>query len=63
MLRIPHDASPDGSPAEAAVNVVPVRTVALQLAFGIIEGIAIGLMLTTCLVFFYGQTQFIYFQF
>jgi D-alanyl-lipoteichoic acid acyltransferase DltB (MBOAT superfamily) len=60
---IPEQASADGLPAEAAAEVVPARTVVLQIAFGTIEGIAIGLMLTLCLVFFYGQTQFIYFQF
>jgi D-alanyl-lipoteichoic acid acyltransferase DltB (MBOAT superfamily) len=49
--------------AGAPMAVVPPRTLVREIALGVVEGVAIGAMLVLCLVFFYGQTQFIYFQF
>jgi len=60
---IPSRALPEGMPTGAGATVEPARMLVWQTLLGTIEGVAIGLMLVLCLVFFYGQTQFIYFQF
>jgi alginate O-acetyltransferase complex protein AlgI len=46
-----------------ATSAVPTGKLAWNLVIGSLEGLAIGAMLVCCLVFFYGGTQFIYFQF
>lgn len=46
-----------------ATAATPTRAIFWNAALGTCEGLAIGAMLVACLVFFYGQTQFIYFQF
>ncbi len=62
-VEIPSGISPDSVRTMAVATPVPVRILIQQTLLGAIEGVTIGLMLVLCLVFFYGQTQFIYFQF